>query len=120
MTKTVKAKHGWDYFYYGNISRQGGEQAWYNDLDLYKPRYTQTYFGIRNRLGILVETYSYATFEDRIKANYWFLEEMINFAVDERRDDPEDDGRGRRRLDRRQAADGSRQAGEGRPSPCRS
>ncbi len=81
VTKTVKAKHGWDYFYYGNISRQGGEQAWYNDLDLYKPRYTQTYFGIRNRLGILVETYSYATFEDRIKANYWFLEEMINFAV---------------------------------------
>ncbi len=81
VTKTVKAKHGWDYFYYGNISRQGGEQSWQNDLDLYKPRYTQTYFGIRNRLGILVETYSYATFEDRIKANYWFLEEMINFAV---------------------------------------
>jgi hypothetical protein len=81
VTRTVKAKHGWDFFYYGNISRQGGEQAWYNDLDLYKPRYTQTYFGIRNRLGILVETYSYATFEDRIKANYWFLEEVINFVV---------------------------------------
>jgi hypothetical protein len=81
VTKAVKAKHGWDYFYYGNISRQGGEQAWYNDLDLYKPRYTQTYFGIRNRLGILVETYSYATFEDRIKANYWFLEEVIDYTV---------------------------------------
>jgi hypothetical protein len=81
VTKTVKAKHGWDYFYYGNISRQGGDGSWQNDLDLYKPRYTQTYFGVRNRLGILVETYSYATFEDRIKANYWFLEEMINFAV---------------------------------------
>ncbi|HEX7486741.1 MAG TPA: M14 family metallopeptidase, partial [Vicinamibacterales bacterium] len=81
VTRTVKAKHGWDFFYYGNISRQGGDQAWYNDLDLYKPRYTQTYFGIRNRLGILVETYSYATFEDRIEANYWFLEEVINFAV---------------------------------------
>jgi hypothetical protein len=81
VTKTVKAKHGWDYFYYGNISRQGGDESWQNDLDLYKPRYTQTYFGVRNRLGILVETYSYATFEDRIKANYWFLEEMINFAV---------------------------------------
>jgi hypothetical protein len=81
VTRAVKAKHGWDFFYYGNISRQGGEQAWYNDLDLYKPRYTQTYFGIRNRLGILVETYSYATFEDRIKANYWFLEEVIDYAV---------------------------------------
>jgi hypothetical protein len=81
VTKAVKAKHGWDYFYYGNISRQSGDQAWSNDLDLYKPRYTQTYFGIRNRLGILVETYSYATFEDRIKANYWFLEEVIDYAV---------------------------------------
>jgi hypothetical protein len=81
VTRAVKARHGWDYFYYGNITRQGGEPAWSNDLDLYKPRYTQTYFGIRNRLGILVETYSYATFEDRIKADYWFLEEMINFAA---------------------------------------
>jgi hypothetical protein len=80
VTKAVKAKHGWDYFYYGNLSRQG-ERAWYNDAELYKPRYTQTYFGIRNRLGILVETYSYATFEDRIKADYWFLEETLNFAV---------------------------------------
>jgi Zinc carboxypeptidase len=81
VTRAVKAKHGWDCFYYGNISRQGGEQAWSNDLDLYKPRYTQTYFGIRNRLGILVETYAYATFEDRIKATYWFLEEVITYAA---------------------------------------
>ena len=80
VTKNVKAKHGWDYFYYGNLSRQG-ERAWYNDAELYKPRYTQTYFGLRNRLGILVETYSYATFEDRIKSNYWFLEEVIDYAA---------------------------------------
>ena len=80
VTKSVKSKHGWDYFYYGNLSRQG-ERAWYNDAELYKPRYTQTYFGLRNRLGILVETYSYASFEDRIKADYWFLEETLQFAV---------------------------------------
>ena len=80
VTKTVKARHGWDFFYYGNLSRQG-ERAWYNDAELYKPRYTQTYFGIRNRIGLLVETFSYATFEDRIKADYWFLEETINWAV---------------------------------------
>ncbi|RPJ69205.1 MAG: hypothetical protein EHM24_19255 [Acidobacteria bacterium] len=80
VTKSIKAKHGWDYFYYGNLSRQG-ERAWYNDAELYKPRYTQTYFGIRNRVGILVETYAYATFEDRIKSNYWFLEEVVDYAV---------------------------------------
>jgi hypothetical protein len=80
VTKTVKAKRGWDYFYYGGVSRQG-ERAWRGDLDLYKPRYTQTYWGLRNRIGILSETYSYASFEDRIKADYWFVEEIVNYAV---------------------------------------
>ena len=80
VTRAVKAKHGWSYFYYGGPTRQG-ERVWAGDLDLYKPRYTQTYFGIRNRVGILSETYSYASFEDRIKADYWFLEEIINYAV---------------------------------------
>ncbi len=80
VTRAVKAKHGWSYFYYGGPTRSG-ERMWSGDLDLYKPRYTQTYFGIRNRIGILSETYSYASFEDRIKADYWFLEEIINYAV---------------------------------------
>jgi hypothetical protein len=81
VTRAVKASHGWDFFYYGGASSRQGERAWFGDLDLYKPRYTHTYFGIRNRLGILSETYSYATFEDRIKADYWFLEEILNFAA---------------------------------------
>jgi hypothetical protein len=81
VTRTIKAKHGWDYFYYGGMMRGGTERAWSSDGELALPRYTSTYFGVRNKLGILVETYSYATFEDRIKANYWFLEEVIGFAV---------------------------------------
>jgi hypothetical protein len=81
VTRAVKTKHNWDFFYYGGAGSRGGERGWYGDLDLYKPRYTHTYFGIRNRLGILSETYSYATFEDRIKASYWFVEEIVNFAA---------------------------------------
>jgi hypothetical protein len=81
VTRAVKAKHGWDFFYYGGASSRGGERAWYGDLDLYKPRYTHTYFGLRNRIGILSETYSYATFEDRIKAAYRFVEEIVTFAA---------------------------------------
>ena len=80
VTKAIKAKHGWSYFYYGGPTRSG-ERVWAGDLDLYKPRYTQTYFGIRNRIGILSETYSYASFKDRITSNYWFLEEIIDYAV---------------------------------------
>lgn len=81
VTSAVKAKHNWDFFYYGGAASRQGERAWWGDLDLYKPRYTHTYFGIRNRIGILSETYSYATFEDRIKADYWFLEELLNYTA---------------------------------------
>ena len=81
VTRAVKAKHNWDLFYYGGAGSRGGERGWYGDLDLYKPRYTHTYFGLRNRLGILSETYSYATFEDRIKASYRFVEEIVNYAT---------------------------------------
>ncbi len=81
VTKAVKAKHGWDYFYYGGVMRGGTERAWASDAELAKARYTSTYFGVRNRLGILVETYSYASFEDRIKASYWFLEETLGYVV---------------------------------------
>jgi len=80
VTKNVKAKHGWSYFYYGGVQR-GGERAWASDAELAKPRYTSTYFGVRNRLGILTETYSYASFEDRIKATYWFLEESLDYIA---------------------------------------
>jgi len=81
VTTAVKARHGWDYFYYGGVMRGGTERAWASDAELAKARYTSTYFGVRNRLGILVETYSYASFEDRIKANYWFLEETLSYVV---------------------------------------
>ena len=80
VTKAIKQKHGWSYFYYGGPTRSG-ERVWAGDLDLYKPRYTQTYFGIRNRIGILSETYSYASFKDRITSNYRFMEEIVNYAV---------------------------------------
>ena len=53
VTRAVKQKHQWDLFYYGGAGNRSGERAWYGDLDLYKPRYTHTYFGIRNRLGLL-------------------------------------------------------------------
>jgi hypothetical protein len=80
VTRTMKREHGWDLFYYGGPTR-GGERAWSGDADLYKPRFTHTYFGIRNRLGILSEAYSYATFEDRIRATTWFVEEILDFVA---------------------------------------
>lgn len=43
-------------------------------------RYGVNMVGLRNRLGILSETYSYLTFQDRIRAARRFVEEILNFA----------------------------------------
>jgi len=81
ITKAVKARHGSDWFYYGGVSGTGTERAWRSDAELAKPRYTSTYYGVRNILGLLTETYSYASFKTRITETYWFLEESLGFVA---------------------------------------
>lgn len=44
------------------------------------PRFHNNYVGIRNRFALLSEAYSYATFQDRILATNYFIEEAMNFA----------------------------------------
>jgi hypothetical protein len=83
VTKTIKGKYGWDYYYYGNVPGPGrggasGERRWAT-FD-HRPRFNNNYVGLRNRIAILSEAYSYATFEDRIKATSRFVEENLNYA----------------------------------------
>jgi hypothetical protein len=86
ISKQVKAKHGWEYFYYGNAQGAGGRGAgadggprgWYTFEHV--PRFNNNYIGLRNRFALLSEAYSYLTFEDRIKATDYFLEEALGFA----------------------------------------
>ena len=81
ITRTVKTKHGADWFYYGGVSGAGADRAWRSDAELAKPRYTSTYYGVRNILGLLTETYSYASFKTRIEETYWFLEESLGWVA---------------------------------------
>lgn len=81
ITKNVKTKHGADWFYYGGVSGTGEQRAWRSDAELAKPRYTSTYYGVRNILGLLTETYSYASFKTRILETYWFLEESLSYVA---------------------------------------
>jgi len=81
ITKNVKTKHGSDWFYYGGVSGTGEQRAWRSDAELAKPRYTSTYYGVRNILGLLTETYSYASFKTRILETYWFLEESLGYVA---------------------------------------
>lgn len=78
LTRSVKQKHGWDYYYYGNAFPRGGEPGWYT-FD-HRPRFNNNYAGLRNRMGILSEAYAYATFQDRVMATLWFVEELLHFA----------------------------------------
>jgi hypothetical protein len=105
VTRQVKAKRGWETFYYGNVSTPGGgrgrgrgaagattppapcesfpqaatgSREWRTFEHL--PRFHNSYVGIRNRFALLSEAYAYATFEDRIKATSYFVDEALNFA----------------------------------------
>ncbi len=46
----------------------------------HRPRFNNNYIGLRNRVALLSEAYSYATFEDRIVATNRFIEENLNYA----------------------------------------
>jgi hypothetical protein len=78
LAKAIKAKDGWDFHAYGNVSGESPERVWRTVEDL--PRYTHNYWGMRNRFGILSETYSYLPFEDRVTTNRRFLEELLGFG----------------------------------------
>jgi Zinc carboxypeptidase len=78
VTKAIKTKYDWDFYYYGNIEGRGEERAW-RSFDS-RPRFNNNYIGLRNRVAILSEAYAYATFEDRIKATSRFIDETLTYA----------------------------------------
>jgi hypothetical protein len=83
VTGSIKGKYGWDYYYYGNVEGRGAagtaeERAW-KSFDS-RPRFNNNYIGLRNRVAILSEAYSYDTFEDRITATSRFVEEVLAYA----------------------------------------
>jgi hypothetical protein len=55
-----------------------GERIWATFDN--RPRFNNNYIGLRNRIAILSEAYSYATFEDRITATNRFLEENLAYS----------------------------------------
>jgi hypothetical protein len=84
VTDAVRERSGWEFFHYGNIPGtwgMKGEQGWYT-FD-HRPRFTTNYAGLRNRFGILSEAYSYASFEERIRAHLLFVEELIDYSAAE-------------------------------------
>jgi len=79
VTREIDRETGWDMYYYGDVSGQGERRGWYT-FD-HRPRYNTNYIGLRNRFAILSEAYSYATFEDRIKATHLFVTHVLDYAA---------------------------------------
>jgi hypothetical protein len=79
VTRNIRQKHGWEYYWYGNVGGPAGDRNW-TTFD-YRARFNNNYLGLRNRFGILSEAYSYATFQDRILATSRFVEEVLDFAT---------------------------------------
>ena len=60
-------------FYYGNFSRDQSRWSTYG----HEPRYSTEYVGLRGRLGILSEAYSYATYQERIEGTDAFVRQCV-------------------------------------------
>ncbi len=67
------ASRGIPTFYYGNFS--GDHKRW--ESFGHEPRYSTEYMGLRGRMGILVESYSYASYQRRIDASYLFVDACL-------------------------------------------
>lgn len=64
-------------FYYGNFNRDYTQWETFGD----EPRYSIEYMGIRGRLAILVESYAYASYEERIVASREFVRQCLDYLA---------------------------------------
>ena len=72
----------WSMWYYGNLPDfEGfeGPRGWYTFS--HQPRFGSNYEGLRNRIGLLSEAYSYLPFEERIAVTRDFVVASLDFAA---------------------------------------
>ncbi len=79
VTMQLESK-GLPTFYYGNFSAD--YKRW--ESFGHELRYSTEYMGARGKIGILVESYSYATYQRRVEASYQFIDECVRQLVDDR------------------------------------
>ncbi|MEW6209669.1 MAG: M14 family metallopeptidase [Acidobacteriota bacterium] len=92
VTRALKTKHNYRVYYYGNFvdpqrptnelggDRQGTPRAWAT-FD-HRPRFGTNYIGLRNRLAILSEAYSYLDFRARVDVTDKFVRSILQYVAD--------------------------------------
>jgi hypothetical protein len=95
----VRENHGYRTYFYGNfaVPEAFGEEVLqasepvppgrivWRTFD-HRPRFGNNYLGLRNRLTILSEAYSYLDFKQRIDVTSAFVEEILKYAAEHRAD----------------------------------
>src|SRR5262245_3064191 len=86
VTRRLKERTGLDSFYYGNfVADEGGQgEGWMTYT--HHPRFGSNYRGLTNRLDLLLETFSYLSFPERVYTTYEFLRETLRFTAERGRD----------------------------------
>ena len=81
LTERLRGQFDVDTYYYGNLPWPGMDapRGWYT-FD-HRPRFNNNYVGLRNRFAILSEAYAYMPFEDRIDVTRKFVDEILEFAL---------------------------------------
>lgn len=85
IAEAMLKNHKFRSYYYGNFRgfvntpRQGEKQQW--EAFTHQPRIGQNYGGLRNRLTILSEAYSYLPFQRRVEVSERFVEEILKYFV---------------------------------------
>ncbi len=84
VREAVRSGWGLDTFWYGNFladEKQSGS-GWITYP--HHPRFGSNYRGLTSRLDLLLETYSYLDFEERVRTTYAFLLESLRFVAEHR------------------------------------
>jgi hypothetical protein len=93
VRQAMSSRHQFRIFDYGNFAHVDGleeelegfapddsrPKAWRTFDE--RPRFGTNYVGLRNRIAILSEAYSYLTFERRVKVTEAFVEEIMRFVA---------------------------------------
>jgi hypothetical protein len=92
VQQAVLDKHKFRTYYYGNFAAESGKGAGprvdpanpgdttWRTFD-HRPRFNNNYVGLRNRLAILSEAYSYVDFRGRVRVTEVFVEETLNAVI---------------------------------------
>jgi hypothetical protein len=87
ITTTLKRENNYNIYYYGNFSQEGRPQNELNPEKAadpkawatfdYRPRFGNNYEGLRNRIAILSEAYSYLDYRTRVDVTDKFVRAIL-------------------------------------------